>query len=170
MARLSDAEVVRLRERFAAGARQIELAEEFGVAQTAVSAIVNGRTRAAAGGPIAPPRTATRSAPAARRAATARPILTSEQVEQVRRRVEKGDPRAAVAADLGISRHTVDSIIVGRRGKPTATVKPLLDEQIRQIRAEAAQGVPQRELAERFGATQQAISQIVRRMTYRDVR
>lgn len=166
MAKLSDADVVRLRERFAAGARQVDLAAEFSIAQTAVSAIVNGRTRASAGGPIAAPRASQpRPAPPATRA---RKTLSDDQVQQVHRRVESGEARTDVAADLGISRHTVDSIMSGRRG--TASAKALSDEQIRAIRTAAAEGTSQRELAERFGATQQAISQIVRRVTYRNVR
>lgn len=164
---LSDAQVVRLRELYAAGARQVDLATKFGIAQTAVSAIVNGRTRAAAGGPIA-----TRSVPGATPAATATPrsprkTLSDEQIEQVRRRVADGEKRTEIAADLGISRYTIDSIISGRRGASTS--KPLSDEQIRQIRAAAASGTPQTRLAQEYGTSQQVISQIVRRVTYAHV-
>lgn len=165
MATLSDADVVRLRERFASGARQIDLAAEFGIAQTAVSAIVNGRTRVSAGGPIADP--APRRSRLAPVTAPGRRTLGAADIAEVRRRVAAGEKRADLAADLGISRSTIDSIISGRRGASTA--KPLSDEQIRTIRAEADAGTPQRELADRFATTQQAISQIVRRVTYRDV-
>lgn len=161
---LSDAEVVRLRERYAAGARQVDLATEFGIAQTAVSAIVNGRTRAAAGGPIAT--RAPHSAPQ-RAAGSPRKTLSDEQIEHVRRRVAEGDKRAEIAADLGISRHTIDSIISGRRG--ASAPKPLSDEQIRRIRAAAAEGTPQTRLAQEYGTSQQVISQIVRRVTYAHV-
>ncbi|WP_291524131.1 helix-turn-helix domain-containing protein [Branchiibius sp. NY16-3462-2] len=166
---LSDAEVVRLRELYAAGARQVDLATEFGIAQTAVSAIVNGRTRASAGGPIATRSLRSASAPATspRPAAAPRKTLSAEQIEQVRRRVASGEKRTEIAADLGISRSTIDSIISGRRG--TATRKPLSDDQIRQIRSAAASGTPQSLLAQEYGTSQQVISQIVRRVTYRDV-
>lgn len=166
---LSDAEVVRLREQYAAGARQVHLATEFGIAQTAVSAIVNGRTRASAGGPIAAraPRAASASATSPRPAAAPRKTLSADQIEQVRRRVAEGEPRTEIAADLGISRSTIDSIISGRRG--AATAKPLSDSQIRGIRSAAASGTPQAQLARDYGTSQQVISQIVRRVTYRDV-
>lgn len=159
---LSDADVVRLRERYAAGERQVDLAAQFGIAQTAVSAIVNGRTRAAAGGPIAAGRAPSPSTPV-----QPRKRLSPEQIEQVRRRVADGEKRVEIAADLGISRFTVDSIISGRRG--SGATKPFTDEQIRRIRAAAAAGEPQTRLAQEFGTSQQVISQIVRRVTYRDV-
>lgn len=161
---LSDAEVVRLRERYAAGARQVDLATEFGIAQTAVSAIVTGRTRVAAGGPLAarPDRHAPRPAPA-----SSRKVLSPDQIEQVRRRVAAGEKRTEIAADLGISRYTIDSIISGRRG--SGARKPFSDDQIRQIRAAAAAGTSQTQLARDYGTSQQVISQIVRRVTYTDV-
>lgn len=107
---LSDAEVVRLRERYAAGARQVDLATEFGIAQTAVSAIVTGRTRVAAGGPLAarPDRHAPRPAPA-----SSRKVLSPDQIEQVRRRVAAGEKRTQIAAarDYGTSQQVISQIV-----------------------------------------------------------
>ncbi|WP_353107898.1 hypothetical protein [Gordonia sp. (in: high G+C Gram-positive bacteria)] len=50
--RLSDAEIVLMRERRAAGARQIDLAEQFHVSAAYVSQVVRGLTWKNVGGPI----------------------------------------------------------------------------------------------------------------------
>lgn len=50
---LTDAEVRLIRERRAAGASQDDLAAQYGVSASMVSQIVNGKKRAAAGGPVA---------------------------------------------------------------------------------------------------------------------
>lgn len=60
--RLTDADVRLLRERRAAGAAQIDLAEQFGISQGLVSMIINGHRRIEAGGPIATRRNYKRSA------------------------------------------------------------------------------------------------------------
>jgi DNA-binding transcriptional regulator YdaS (Cro superfamily) len=54
--RLSDEQVRELRERYAAGSVQVELAARFAVSQTLVSLLVTGQRRGAAGGPIQPRR------------------------------------------------------------------------------------------------------------------
>jgi hypothetical protein len=58
-ARLTDAQVREIRERFANAPRrwgmQRQLAQEFGVHQTLISLIVGGRMRLDAGGPVVPP-------------------------------------------------------------------------------------------------------------------
>ncbi|UTN92983.1 HNH endonuclease [Gordonia phage Finkle] len=50
--RLSDAEIILMRERRAAGARQIDLAAQFGVSAAYVSQVVRGLTWKNVGGPI----------------------------------------------------------------------------------------------------------------------
>jgi hypothetical protein len=59
---LTDEDVRTIRSRRAAGASQKDLAEQFGVSQSFVSMVVNGKKRAAAGGPIASNREYRRSA------------------------------------------------------------------------------------------------------------
>lgn len=53
LARLTEALVVLMREKYAAGARLVELSSEFGVSLAAVSLTVRGRLWREAGGPIA---------------------------------------------------------------------------------------------------------------------
>jgi hypothetical protein len=50
--RLTDVQVVQVREKFAGGVRQVDLATEYGVAQNTVSSLVTGSSRHIAGGPI----------------------------------------------------------------------------------------------------------------------
>ncbi len=52
--RLSDSEIVLIRERRAAGARQSDLAEQFGVSASLISMIVRGLRWTYVGGPIEP--------------------------------------------------------------------------------------------------------------------
>lgn len=162
--RLADAEVVELRERYAVGARQVDLAETFGVSQNTVSALVLGRTRAAAGGPIKSG--ATRKAPP-RKASSRKPPMTTEQVDRIRTRIAGGEPRAAVAAELGVSIHTVHSIMSGRRtGRSEEPTRKFSEEDVVRMRTLFSEGTSQRDLAEQFGTQQQAVSQIVRGLTY----
>ncbi|WP_084102288.1 hypothetical protein [Demequina sp. NBRC 110051] len=164
MARLTDADVVRLRERYAAGERQTDLAAVFGVAQTSVSAIVSGRTRADAGGPIAArsPR-AQRPQATSTRSASARNRLTDAVVAEVRERVGAGEGRAEVAAALGISKASVDSIMSGRRGGATSTRAGALDDAARaRIRAAHAAGQSQSAIARAEGTSQQMVSKVLR--------
>ncbi|MDN4477946.1 hypothetical protein QQX10_06700 [Demequina sp. SYSU T00039] len=171
---LTDAQVVELRESYAAGARQVDLAARFGISQTAVSAIVSGRTRAAAGGPVK------ESAPRARRArsgsapgpgpagaSSRRTRLTPVRVDAIRARVAAGEPRAAVAEAEGVSIHTVHSIMSGRRSG-SAGSGSLTDAQVTELRAAAEAGAGQAELAVRFGISQQAVSAILRGLSHRD--
>lgn len=59
---LTDADVRTIRERRARGAAQEDLAAQYGVSDSLVSMIVNGKKRLAAGGPIASARTYSRRA------------------------------------------------------------------------------------------------------------
>jgi hypothetical protein len=51
--KITDDQVRLIRERRAAGAAQQDLAQQYGVSDAYISTIVNGKVRAAAGGPIA---------------------------------------------------------------------------------------------------------------------
>ncbi|WP_296665579.1 hypothetical protein [Demequina sp.] len=163
--RLSDAEVVEVRARYAAGARQVDLAAAFGIAQNTVSAIVTGRTRAAAGGPIAAP-----AARAERPAAAApsspstprRPPLTTAQCARIIDRVRGGEPRVDVAAAFGVSRFTIDSVMVGRivgRDPDEAAFDDATLERMRDLHRD---GVTQTEIARRMGTSQQMVSKALR--------
>lgn len=83
--RLTDEQVAELRARFAGGARQVDLAQEYGISQNTVSSLVRGRTRKNAGGPVL--RDAGRK-------------LTDEQVLSIRNALADGTPAAALAARL----------------------------------------------------------------------
>ena len=175
---LTDAQVVAMRERYASGATQVQLAAEFGVGQTTVSAIVSGRTRAGAGGPVSTRTTATtqRSRPAGEAAPKRRRAsspLTEEAVAQVKARVDAGEPRAAVADALGLSVHTVHSILSGRRGAAAAAAAPApgrLDATtVTRIRALGATGMAQSAIAAEAGTSQQVVSGILQGRTYRGV-
>ncbi|WP_062076886.1 hypothetical protein [Demequina globuliformis] len=162
MTRLTDEDVVRLRERYAGGERQSALAEAFGISQTSVSALVAGRARAHAGGPLAAPRG---RAPRPDRAPSSprRAALTPAVAAEVKSRVGDGQARASVAADLGISLASVHSIMAGRRGGSTGARAGALDDETRaRIRAAYLAGQSQSAIARAEGTSQQMVSKVVR--------
>lgn len=208
---LTDAQVREVREKFAAGARQVDLAREYGVSQNTVSSMVTGRSRQDAGGPITRSRRrkltpedvlairsdlaeGAASADIANRygisqqmvsqistglahadvgGPTAKPSrrhsspLTVDQVSEIKRRVTAGEARREVAAAFGISRWTVDSIMIGRlHGKAKEEVRRFSTDDVRCMRVLYKQGATQSELAVRFNTDQQSISQIVRGVYY----
>jgi hypothetical protein len=95
--------------------------------------------------------------------------LTTEQADAIRGRVVAGEARAAVAADVRVSIHTVNSIMSGRRkGRAEAPERQFSADDVVCMRVLFSEGASQADLAEQFGTQQQAVSQIVRGKTYAD--
>lgn len=94
--------------------------------------------------------------------------LTEKQVTAILERSKSGESRAALAEEFGVSVYTIDSVRRGRTtgAKPVAT-RALTNEQAELIRIRHAAGETQTALAAEFGTSQQAISQIIRGLTYR---
>ncbi|WP_460775355.1 hypothetical protein [Microbacterium sp. GXF7504] len=168
---MTDDEVRRMRAEYAAGATQRALADAYGVAQNTVSAIVTGRNRSDAGGPIAPGAVAKPASGARPRAAKdtaprARPLST-EQVEEILSRSAAGDSRAELAAAFGVSVWTIDSVRRGAtKGADRKRETGFADEDVRMMRRAYAEGATQTELAAKYGTSQQVVSNIVRGRTY----
>jgi hypothetical protein len=156
---LTDAQVRELREKYAAGARQVQLAAEYGIRQNTVSSLVTGRSRQEAGGPIMPGK--------ARK-------VTSEEVVAIREAVAAGEPRAEVASRYGISHQMVSNIAAGRAfsdvGGPLTSAaatraRPLTVEQVEQIRKRLSAGEDRGAVAEAFGVSHWTIASVVRGST-----
>ncbi|WP_295121875.1 hypothetical protein [uncultured Leifsonia sp.] len=156
---LSDAQVRELREKYASGARQVQLAEEYGVRQNTVSSLVTGRSRLEAGGPILPGKSRK---------------VTSEEVVAIREAVAAGNPRSEVAALYGISHQMVSNIASGRAfadvGGPLTSAtpsraRPLTVDQVEAIRERLAAGDDRAEVAKAFGVSHWTISSVVRGAT-----
>lgn len=94
--RLTDSQVVALRQKYRNGTTQVVLAAEFGVNQSTVSSLVLGRARVGAGGPI-----------------TQRPRqkLTDEEVTELRRQAAAGASVGALATRFGVTPPTVTRLI-----------------------------------------------------------
>lgn len=96
------------------------------------------------------------------------PALTQQQVAEILARTEAGEGRAALAAAFGVSVYTIDSVRRGRtKGATPVATRALTNEQAASIRQRHAAGETQTALAAEFGTSQQAVSQIVRGITYR---
>lgn len=156
---LSDAQVRELREKYASGARQVQLAEEYGVRQNTVSSLVTGRSRLEAGGPILPGKSRK---------------VTSGEVVAIREAVAAGSPRSEIAARYGISHQMVSNIASGRAfadvGGPLTSAaagraRPLTVDQVEAIRERLAAGEDRAEVATAFGVSRWTISSVVRGAT-----
>ena len=156
---LTDAQVRELREKYAAGARQVQLAAEYGVRQNTVSSLVTGRSRQDAGGPIMPGR--------ARK-------VTSAEVVAIREAVAAGTGRAEVAERYGISHQMVSNIASGRAfadvGGPLTSsaatrARPLTVEQVERIRERVKAGEDRHAIADSFGVSHWTIASVVRGAT-----
>ena len=76
---------------------------------------------------------------------------------------------SALAAAFGVSVYTIDSVRRGRTtGATPVATRALTTEQAESIRQRHAAGESQTALAAEFGTSQQAVSQIVRGITYRN--
>lgn len=100
----------------------------------------------------------------------AAPALTKTQVAEILARSQAGEGRAALAQSYGVSVYTVDSVRRGRTtgAKPHAS-RTLTLEQAASIRQRHATGETQTALATEFELSQQALSQLIRGVTYRPV-
>ncbi|WP_084830317.1 helix-turn-helix domain-containing protein [Demequina rhizosphaerae] len=88
--------------------------------------------------------------------------LTEAQVEETRRRVEAGERRDDVAAAVGISRSSVDSIMTGRRGGPSRRAGALDADAKARIVALADAGMSQTAIAREVGTSQQMVSKTLK--------
>lgn len=98
-------------------------------------------------------------------------VLSSEIVLEARRRCTNREQIKDVAAELGVSDRVLADAVTGRRWKrlpgaivPYSTKRKLTDEQVLQIRARSSEN--RHKLAAEFGISQNAIFQVVRRITY----
>jgi hypothetical protein len=96
---LSDAQVIEIRERFAAGELQRVIGERFGVTQLVVSTIVRGKWWRHVGGPIT------------HRRGRRPQKLSSARVEALRARVASGVSQRQASAEFGVSNQLVSSIV-----------------------------------------------------------
>lgn len=100
----------------------------------------------------------------------ASPALTATQVAEILERSSRGDGRSALAHDYGVSVYTIDSVRRGRtRGATPQKSRALTVTQAERIRKRNQAGETQSALAAEYGTSQQAISQIVRGITYKPV-
>jgi len=115
---LTDAQVVEMREMYAAGASLRTCANRFGVALRTVGRAVQGHFWKRAGGPITT--TIDVDARRPRGSATARSKLTEDQVREMRAAAARGERQCDLAVRFGISRTNVNAIIHRRFWKHVA--------------------------------------------------
>ena len=142
--RLTDEQVIELRERFEGGVLQGDLAAEYGIAQNTVSSIVTGRTRARAGGPIK---------------VGSKRKLTSDDAIAIRSALSDGILADVICERYGITQQMVWLIHTGRAYsdvpgpilRPARRAEPLSVEQVIDIKRRAETGEDRREIAAAYG-------------------
>jgi len=105
--KLSSDEVAEIRSRYAlGGVRQIDLANEYGIARETARLMIRGETRKNADGPIT------------RRGRTHGRKLTLDQVAEIRDRVaQKATTLSALASEFEMSTSTLSNIVRGKTYK-----------------------------------------------------
>jgi transcriptional regulator len=102
----NNAQILEMRELYAAGATQAELGKRFGTRQTNVSKIVSGQTHKDAPGPITQTGRASGERHPLRK-------LTTQQVQDIRLYRELGMSYREIADTFGVSPGQVRSIALG---------------------------------------------------------
>lgn len=149
--KLSETDVLAIRNAAANGVPARDLAKRHGVSGQMISNITAGRAYQDLPGPIAGGRPA-RASP-----------LTVAQVDEIVARSREGEARAVLAAAFGVSVWTIDSVRRGvTRGVDGGPRNSFSSRDVRSIRVRYSQGAKQTELAEEFSTSQQMISNIVR--------
>ena len=158
--KITDEQVVVIRERAAGGATFSELAEEYDVSPMQISNICRGKQRTDVGGPLCGPRTG--GAPAA---------LTDEEAVQARIRADSGETYQSIAEDMEVSAFVVSRVCRGisntaAPGPIQSPRKPgrkrLTDSQVAEIRKQAEEGAFYADLAEAYSVSYKHIGLICR--------
>lgn len=153
--KLTDEQVREVREKFAAGARQIDLAAEYGISQNTVSSLVLGRTRRSAGGKLSP--------------GTAQK-LTVDDVRRIRDDLAAGLSREVLAQNFGVSHQMISHIAAGRAfadvtgplvGASRAVSPPLTSDQVEDILDRVHDGQDRQLVAEAFAVSLSTVNAVM---------
>lgn len=153
--RLTDGQVREVREKFRNGARQVDLAEEYGISQNTVSSLVLGRTRRACGGPISP--------------GTAQK-LNVEDVLRIRTELASGQSQTALAQQFGVSQQMIGYVVSGKAfadvggpliGAKRPPARPLTAPQVVDIRSRVDNGQGRQRVADALGVSLSTVNAVM---------
>ena len=111
-AKLTEADVVEIRERYAAGEKQSTLADKFGVRQAAISRVVSGEHWPHSGGPLTDGRFRR-----ARGEESPSAVVTEATAIEILRRARAGEKKARLASEFGVPRQVVYRLVSRRTWK-----------------------------------------------------
>lgn len=152
--KLSDEQIVLMRNRVAQGEKQSDVAASFGVAQSYVSRVVNRVVRGDCGGLAAPSTNHWRR-------------LTDAQVRDAYRRAQAGETHQAIADSMGVTREAITKIARGKAhqdvtgGGPIPKRRQLTDAERDAICARASGGETHKKIAESYGVSRSLVQLIV---------
>jgi hypothetical protein len=107
--RFTNAQIVAMRERYAAGEEQTSIAASFATSQRAISRIVLGRLYKDSGGPVA----AVKSPIRLYGADNGNARLTADEVAEIRAHRSAGETLAAIATRFNVSKSTIGNVVRG---------------------------------------------------------
>jgi transcriptional regulator with XRE-family HTH domain len=153
--KLTDEQVVELREAYNRGDRQVDLGRRYGISQNTVSSLVTGRTRKDAGGPVSP--------------ASSRK-LTNAQALAIREAVADGTPVDELTRRYEITQQMVSQIVTGVAyataggpiSKPTRrNASPLTVDEADEIRSRVQRGIAVDVVAATFGVSTSTVRSVM---------
>jgi hypothetical protein len=106
-AKLTVADVAKLRQRYADGETQTAIAAEYGMGPATIGDIVAGKTWRHAGGPVTPPRGSSGETHSNAK-------LTWASVDSIRARAAAGEMKAALGREFGVSAQVIASVVQGK--------------------------------------------------------
>lgn len=154
--KLTDAQVIEIRERRAAGETLRALAEEFGCSEGNIMDIVRGLSWKHIGGPISPKKTM----------AEYKAKLDTSQIRELCRRYAAGESPSRLAEEFGVSHPHVHSLLRRNRIERRRVGQPakLTPAQRRKIRKMYKPGkISMRAVAEQLGISEGLVFQAIHR-------
>jgi hypothetical protein len=116
MSKLNDQQVVEIRDQYAQGKFQHEIAKSFGVARSRIAKIVTGLEWKHVGGPTHKPgEAADRSVHTGSK--NGRAILNEELVSQIKQKLRNGEKQIPIAKEFGVGKHVISEISQNRAWK-----------------------------------------------------
>lgn len=168
-AKLVEADVLCIRERYAAGESCHAIAKDYPVNQTRIQTIVRGKQWTHVGGPIVTgnlPRAGERSG---------KNILNDASVLEILRKRKEGATIPSLCVEYGVTQGSITAIIYGQtwkhlNGDAEIPKKQLSKEDVIEIRSLYATGKrSMQSLADEYGMSRSSINNIANRITWTEV-
>lgn len=167
--KLTEADVIRIRERYAAGESCGAIAKDYPVNRNNIQQIIKGKRWAHVGGPTVQGDLSRNGVHAGANK------LAPDQVLEILEKRTQGRTIESLRQEYGVTQGAINAIIYGKSwlhlGAPLPEHKKQLGaEQVREIRQKAQTGQSMSSLAKEYGTSHSNIHNIVKRLTWKDAK